>query len=81
MKEISFFYRLEDLTEVTEILRKHNAISMTSEINGNGKSKLGGIQETVEAAYTSRRSILTKDESTVPWTFKRFQARLEEFAN
>jgi nitrogen regulatory protein PII len=81
MKEISVFYRLEDLTEVTEILRKHNAISITSEINDNGKGKLGGIQEPVEEAYTSRRSILTKDESTVPWTFIRLQTSLEDFAN
>jgi nitrogen regulatory protein PII len=82
MKEISVFYRLDDLTQVTEILRKHNAISITFEINGYGRSKLGAIQETVEAAYTTRRSILTKDESIVPdWTFIRFQTRLEDFAN
>jgi hypothetical protein len=67
--------KIEDLTQVTEILRKHNASSLTFEIYGYGRKKLGATQEIVEA-YTTRRSILTKDESIIPC-----QTKLEVFVN
>jgi nitrogen regulatory protein PII len=88
MKEISVFIRTDDLTKVTEILRKHNAGGISFyEINGAGRGKRDAIQEIVEA-YTTGRSIITdyekrtKDETIVPdWRFIRRQTKLEVFAN
>ena len=64
MKKVSLFNLTEDLTQGTEILSKHNAGSTIFKINGYGTDKLGATQEIVEA-YTTRTSILTKDESIV----------------
>jgi hypothetical protein len=81
MKEISVLNRIDDLTQATEILRNHNARSITFEINDYDRDKLGDTQEIVEA-FTTRRSILTKDESIVPdWEFIHHQTKLEVFAN
>ena len=86
MKEIFVFIRTDDLTQVTEILRKHNAGGISYEINGAGRDKLDAIREIVEA-YTTGRSIITdekrtKDETIVPdWRFIRLQTKLEVFAN
>ena len=87
MKEISVFIRTDDLTQVTEILRKHNAGGIIFyEINGADRGKRDAIQEIVEA-YTTGRSIIThekrtKDETIVPdWRFIRRQTKLEVFAN
>ena len=88
MKEISVFIRTDDLTQVTEILRKHNAGGIIFyEINGAGSGKRDAIQEIVEA-YTTGRSIITDyekrttDETIVPdWSFIRLQTKLEVFAN
>jgi nitrogen regulatory protein PII len=88
MKEISVFIRTDDLTQVTEIPRKHNASGISfSEINGAGRGKRDAIQEIVEA-YTTGRSIITdyekrtKDETFVPdWRFIRGQTKLEVFVN
>ena len=88
MKEISVFIRTDDLTQVTEILRKPNAGGISFyEINGAGRGKRDAIQEIVEA-YTTGRSIITdyekrtKDETIVPdWIFIRLQTKLEVFAN
>ena len=87
MKEISVFIRTDDLTQVTEIPRKHNAGGISFyEINGAGRGKRDAIQEIVEA-YTTGRSIITdekrtKDETIVPdWRFIRRRTKLEVFAN
>ena len=88
MKEISVFIRTDDLTQVTEILRKHYAGGIIFyEINGAGRDKRDAIREIVEA-YTTGRSIITdyekrtKDETIVPdWRFIRRQTKLEVFAN
>jgi nitrogen regulatory protein PII len=87
MKEIFVFIRTDDLTQVTEILRKHNAGGISYEINGAGRDKLDAIREIVEA-YTTGRSIITdyekrtKDETIGPdWRFIRLQTKLEVFAN
>ena len=87
MKEISVFIRTDDLTQVTDILRKDNAGGISFyEINGAGRGKRDAIQEIVEA-YTIGRSIIpdyekrTKDETIVPdWRFIR-RTKLEVFAN
>jgi hypothetical protein len=65
--------KIDDLTQATEILRKHNASSLTFKIYG--RKKLGATQEIVEA-YRTRRSILTRDDSIIPC-----QTKLEVFAN
>jgi nitrogen regulatory protein PII len=84
MKEIFVFIRTDDLTQVTEILRKHNAGGISYEINGAGRDKRDAIREIVEA-YTTGRSDYekrTKDETIVPdWRFIRRQTKLEVFAN
>ena len=88
MKEISVVIRSDDLTQVTEILRKDNAGGISFfEINGADRVKRDAIQEIVEA-HTTGRSIITdyekrtKDETIVPdWRFIRRQTRLEVFAN
>ena len=87
MKERSVFIRTDNLTQVTEILRKHNAGGIRFyEINGADRGKRDAIQEIVEA-YTTGRSIITdekrtKDETIVPdWRFIRRQTKLEVFAN
>jgi hypothetical protein len=87
MKERSVFIRTDNLTQVTEILRKHNAGGISFyEINGADRGKRDAIQEIVEA-YTTGRSIITdekrtKDETIVPdWRFIRRQTKLEVFAN
>lgn len=89
MKKISVFIRTDDLTQVTEIIRKHNAGGISFyEINGGaGRDKRDAIQEIVEA-YATGRSIIadyekrTKDETIVPdWRFNRRQTKLEVFAN
>jgi nitrogen regulatory protein PII len=88
MKEISVFIRTDDLTQVTEILRKLNAGGISFyEINGAGRGKRDAIQEIVEA-YTTGRSIITdyekrtKDETIVhDWRFILRQTKLEVFAN
>jgi nitrogen regulatory protein PII len=88
MKEIFVFIRTDDLTQVTDILRKDNAggISFYG-LNGAGIGKRDAIQEIVEA-YTTGRSIITdyekriKDETIVPdWKFIRRRTNLEVFAN
>jgi len=88
MKEISIFIRTDNLTQVPEILRKHNAVGISLyEINGAGRDKRDAIQEIVEA-YARGRSIITdyekrtKDETIVPaWKLTRRQTKLEVFAN
>jgi hypothetical protein len=87
MKERSVFIRTDNLTQMTEILRKHNAGGISFyEINGADRGKRDAIQEIVEA-YTTGRSIITdekrtKDETIVPdWRFIRRQTKLEVFAN
>jgi nitrogen regulatory protein PII len=87
MKEISVFIWTDDLTQVTEILRKHAGGITFYEINGAGRDKREAIQEIVEA-YTTGRSIITdyekrrKDETIVPdWRLIRRQTKLEVFAN
>jgi nitrogen regulatory protein PII len=88
MKEISVFIRTDDLTQVTDILRKDNAGGISFyEINGAGRGKRDAIQEIVEA-YTTGRSIITdyekrtKDETIVPdWRFIRRRTKMEVFAN
>jgi hypothetical protein len=84
MKERSVFIRTDNLTQVTEILRKHNAGGISFyEINGADRGKRDAIVE----AYTTGRSIITdekrtKDETIVPdWRFIRRQTKLEVFAN
>ena len=79
MKEIFAFIRTDDLTQVTEILRKHNAGGINYEINGAGRDKLDAIREIVEA-YMTGRSIMTdyekrtKDGTIIPdWRFIRLQ--------
>jgi nitrogen regulatory protein PII len=53
MKERSVFIRTDNLTQMTEILRKHNAGGISFyEINGAGRGKRDAIQEIVEA-YTT----------------------------
>jgi hypothetical protein len=80
MKKISVINRIDDRTQGTEILSEHNAGSTIFEINDYGRDKLGATQEIVEA-YTTRRSILTKDESIVlGWTFICCQTKLEVFS-
>ena len=88
MKEISVFIRTDDLTQVAEIPRKHNAGGISFyEVNGAGRGKRDAIQEIVEA-YTTGRSIITdyekrtKDETIVPdWRLIRRQTKLEVFVN
>ena len=88
MKEISVVIRSDDLTQVTDILRKDNAGGISFyELNGAGIGKRDAIQEIVEA-YTTARSIITdyekrrKDETIVPdWRLIRRQTKLEVFAN
>jgi len=82
MKEISVFIRTNDLTQVTEILRKHNAGGISFyEINGADRDKRDVIQEIVEA-YTTGRSIITDYETIV--SDRRLishQTKSEVFAN
>lgn len=90
MKEISVFIRTDDLTQETEIIRKHNAGGISFyEINGGaGRDKRDTKQEIVEA-YATGRSIITdyekrtkEEETIVPdWRFIRRQTKLEVFAN
>jgi hypothetical protein len=81
MKEIFVLNRIDDLTQATEILRNYDARSITFEINDYDRDKLGETQEIVEA-FSTRRSILTKDESILPdWKFIDCQTKLEVFAN
>lgn len=89
MKEISVFIRTDDLTQVNEIMLKHNAGGISFyEINGGaGRDKRDAIQEIGEA-YTTGRSIITdyekrtKDEIIVPdWRFILRQTELGVFAN
>jgi hypothetical protein len=66
MKEISVFIRTDDLTQVTEILRKREIV----EAYTAGRS--------IITDYEKR----TKDETIVPdWSFIRLQTKLEVFAN
>jgi nitrogen regulatory protein PII len=92
MKEISVFIRTDDLTQVTENPRKHNAGGISFyEINGAGRGKRDAIQEIVEAYTTGHirqgdQSLQTmkriKDETIVPdWKFIRRRTNLEVFAN
>jgi nitrogen regulatory protein PII len=82
MKEISVFIRTDDLTQVTEILRKDNAGGISFyEINGAGRDKRDVTQEIVEA-YTTGRSIITDYETIV--SDRRLishQTKSEVFAN
>ena len=88
MKEISVVIRSDDLTQVTEILRKHDAGGIRFyEINGAGRDKRDAIREIV-GAYTTGKSIITdyekrtKDETIVPdWRLIRRQTKLKVFAN
>ena len=88
MNEISVFIRTDDLTQVNEIILKHNAGGISFyEINGGAGRDRDAIQEIVEA-YTTGRSIITdyekrtKDEIIVPdWRFILRQTELEVFAN
>ena len=81
MKEISVLDQIDDLTQATEILRDHNARSRNLEINDYDRDKSGDTQEIVEA-FTTRRSILTKDGSIAPdCKFIRCQTKSEVFAN
>jgi nitrogen regulatory protein PII len=87
MKEISVFIRTDDLTQVTDILRKDNAGVSFYEINGAGRGKRDAIQEVVEA-HTTGRSIITdyekrtNDETIVPdWRFIRRRTKLEVLVN
>jgi hypothetical protein len=80
MKKVSVFNRIDDPTQGTQILSKHNAGSTIFKINGYGLDKLEATQEIIKA-YTTRRSILTKDESIVlGWTFICCQTKLEVFS-
>jgi nitrogen regulatory protein P-II 1 len=72
MKEISIFIPTDDLTQVTEILRKHNVGGITFyEINGAGRTKRDAVPEMVRA-YMTGRTITpdyvkrTKVETIVP---------------
>ena len=88
MKEISVFIRTDDLIQVTDILRKHNAGGLSFyEINGVGRQKQDAIREIVET-HTTGRSIITdhekrrKDETIAPdWRLIRCLTKLEVFAN
>ena|SRR3712207_1866565 len=55
MKEISIYIPKDDLTQVTEILKKHNVGGMTFyEINGAGRTKREEVPEMVRAYMTGR---------------------------
>src|ERR671918_1716927 len=72
MKEISIFIPTDDLTQVTEILRKHNVGGITFyEINGAGRTKRDAVPEMVRAYMTGRTNTpdyakRTKVETIVP---------------
>ena len=72
MKELSIFIRKDDLTQVTEILRKHNVGGITFyDINGAGRVKREAVPEMVRS-YMTGRTITpdyvkrTKVETIVP---------------
>jgi nitrogen regulatory protein P-II 1 len=72
MKEISIFIRKDDLTQVTEILRKHNVGGISFyDINGAGRAKREAVPEMVRS-YMTGRTITpdyvkrTKVETIVP---------------
>lgn len=72
MKEISVFIRTEDLTIVTDIIRKHRVGGLSFyEINGAGRVEREAIQEIVDAYKTGRKLSpdfvkRTKVETIVP---------------
>jgi nitrogen regulatory protein P-II 1 len=55
MKEISIFIRKDDLTQVTEILRKHNVGGISFyDISGAGRAKREAVPEMVRSYMTGR---------------------------
>jgi nitrogen regulatory protein P-II 1 len=72
MKEISIFIRKDDLTQVTEILRKHNVGGISFyDINGAGRAKREAVPEMVRSYMTGRTitpdyAKRTKVETIVP---------------
>jgi nitrogen regulatory protein P-II 1 len=55
MKELSIFIRKDDLTKVTEILRKHNVGGVSFyDINGAGRTKREAVPEMVRSYMTGR---------------------------
>src|ERR687891_1997453 len=72
MKEISIFIPTDDLTQVTEILRKHNVGGISFyEINGAGRTKRDAIPEIVHFYMTGKTKTpdyvrRTKVETVVP---------------
>src|SRR5919197_2717552 len=55
MKEISIFIRTDDLTQATDILRKHTVGGITFyEINGAGRTKRDAVPEMVRSYMTGR---------------------------
>ena len=55
MKEISIFIRTDDLTQATDILRKHNIGGITFyEINGAGRTKRDAVPQMVRSYMTGR---------------------------
>ncbi len=88
MKEIPVSIQTDDFTQITEVLRKHNAGGIRLyEINGAGRGKRDAIQEIAEAYMTGKSNITdygrrTKDETILlDWRFIRSQTKLEVFAN
>jgi nitrogen regulatory protein P-II 1 len=55
MKEISIFIRKDDLTQVTEILQKHNVGGISFyDISGAGRAKREAVPEMVRSYMTGR---------------------------
>ena len=55
MKEISIFIRKDDLTQVTEILRKHNVGGISIyDISGAGRAEREAVPEMVRSYMTGR---------------------------
>ncbi|MGC2427864.1 MAG: hypothetical protein WA421_12585 [Nitrososphaeraceae archaeon] len=88
MTEISEFIQTDDFTQITEVLRKHDAGGISLyEINGTGRGERDAKQEITEA-YMTGKSINTdherriKNRTILPdWRFIRRQTKLEVFAN
>ena len=55
MKELSIFIRKDDLTKVTDIIRKHDVGGISFyDINGAGRVKRDGVPEMVRSYMTGR---------------------------
>ena len=70
MKELAIYVITEDLSKVTDILRKHNVGGMVFyEINGRGRTKREEVPEMVRSYMTGRQVTPTFVKRTKVETF------------